>query len=163
MRTHPTPVLLPLHDIPSRIVLPLFSFSLSFFISTILLIDILGSRTLEVRDSDLVANYADTFIKVERWGAFHESDIGENKIYKYHTEKVPDFVAELEQELDRKPGVSPDTTDILNLIDAPFRNEYFEASQGQEEFSSESESHQGRRDAKNLGLSNLSRNVKAWG
>jgi hypothetical protein len=72
-------------------------------------------REEEVRDSALVAMYADTFIKVERWGAFHESDIGKNKIYKYHTETGPGFVTELEQELDKKPGMSPDVCYFVSL------------------------------------------------
>jgi hypothetical protein len=68
----------------------------------------------EVRESALVEMYADTFIKVKGWEAFHESDIGENKIYGYCS-TVPGFVAELEQELDRKPGVSPDVCYFVSL------------------------------------------------
>jgi hypothetical protein len=70
-------------------------------------------REEEVRDSALVQMYADIFIKVKGWGAFYESDIGENKIYEYCT--VPGFVAELEQELDRKLGLSPNVCYFVSL------------------------------------------------
>ena len=57
--------------------------------------------------SGFVSEYKGGFLRVAEWGALEESDIRKNEIY---TERGwgrdPDFVAELERELDRKPGLA---------------------------------------------------------
>jgi hypothetical protein len=65
----------------------------------------------EILDSALVKKYEDIFIKVKERGTFQYSDIERNKIHIRGT--APDFVAEFEQELDKKPGVAPDVCYFL--------------------------------------------------
>lgn len=62
-----------------------------------------------------VRDYEDIFIKVKKWGAFEVTDMwwnisGERERYT----PVPDFVANLEQELDSKPGLDSDVCCFLD-------------------------------------------------
>jgi len=65
-----------------------------------------GARFL---DSVLVRDYDDVFVIVNRWRAFESSDIERNNVrIWYDTTPVPDYVADSEEELERKPGLAPD-------------------------------------------------------
>jgi len=61
-------------------------------------------------DSGFVKEYEGIFIEVKEWGAFESPDIEENGIHirSENWAPVPEFVAELELELDRKPCLDPD-------------------------------------------------------
>jgi len=64
-------------------------------------------------DSALLEEYEDIFIKVKEWGAFNKSDMDKNGLCTFD-EEVPDFVAEFERELDRKPGLPSDVSCFLD-------------------------------------------------
>jgi hypothetical protein len=57
-----------------------------------------------------VEDYEDIFITVTEWGAFQASDIERNwiRISSEGCTPAPDFVADLEQKLDSKPGLESD-------------------------------------------------------
>ena len=93
--------------------------------------------------SDLVKAYGDTFIKVNDWQTFQETDIGLN--YMSHQEDrhpAPDFVKKFEQMLDRKPGLRPEAVRSVNLAAT-----YFET---REDSTVEDESHEPLRYADEL-------------
>jgi hypothetical protein len=50
---------------------------------------------------------------VKAWGTFESSDI-ENNGLQMPCNEVPEFVAEFEQKLDRKPGLAPDVCCFLD-------------------------------------------------
>jgi hypothetical protein len=66
-------------------------------------------------DSDFIGEYEDIFIKVKEWGTFVESDIQRNGIYMCSEDgaPVPDFVTDLERELDSKRGLAADVCCFL--------------------------------------------------
>jgi hypothetical protein len=63
-----------------------------------------------------VGDYEDIFIKVKEWGAFDGSDIERSgiRMFSEGCAPVPDFVANLEQKLDSKPGLDPDVCFFLD-------------------------------------------------
>jgi hypothetical protein len=68
-----------------------------------------------VLDSELVKKYEAYFINVGKFdsGSFKHSDIELNGIYEEWS--PPDFVLELEQKLDSKPGVVHEVRNLLDL------------------------------------------------
>jgi len=72
----------------------------------------------QVLNSALVKDYEDIFISVNRFGTFESSDFDLSRISEYDDETpVPDYVAESERELRRKPGLA---TDVCYFLDYSF-------------------------------------------
>ena len=66
-------------------------------------------------DLYFVREYEETFIKVNSWGGFESSDVERNSIRMCSDRTpVPDFVAEFEQELVRKPRLALDVCYFLD-------------------------------------------------
>lgn len=65
-------------------------------------------------DSALIREYKDIFIKVNDWGTFKDSDIKRNGLRRCVDGTVPEFLAEVERELDSKPGLALDVRCYFN-------------------------------------------------
>ena len=67
-------------------------------------------------DGEKIIRYQDLFIKVKEWGkAFVNSDLNEGNDVN-SSKVVPDFVKNLEGQLDRKPSLNSDVCFFLTLL-----------------------------------------------